>query len=623
MKKFYHSILPYLRKIHLYITLLLVFSFPFSIHFANIIIVIWLFSWLLQVNIKKIKDIPNKIFLILILSFFFLHIVGYFYSENQANALKIINRNLYILLFPLVIISARDLYKENFKNILSFFVVGNILAAIICLLNATISSFYIENGHLIFDAGVQKGLSFFESIGWEGNNFFYGQLSMFQHPSYFAMFIILALVFIIYLKNNYSKNSPNKNKIIKILTNDYIFIIILIFLSGIVFLLSSKINLLIIFLLLIFYIFSSKIKYKYFIFLFIIILSTLFIISNPRFTTFFTNISGKSGNKEIKIQSGVSRLFIWNSSVEVIKKNIIFGVGTGDVQDEISKKFEEKNYTKLLSNSYNLHNDFIETFVKFGIFGFLILISFFIFAFYNAIKQKKFLLLFFLIITILNFFVESMLNRIAGIYYFAFFGSFLIFVQYKTLKFNFVKIKTFTFKNFYKFILILIIISSIISIKIALNKKELVKQNRISLYKLTFFNNQFLNLYKILSPNNLWNQKMNWTTTKEDKNTTIPFKFETSESGTYKISALIKYYENDSTVYPRLTIKANYSDFTFTHKGYYSIKKDNNWHYYNIEIQTDTSKNLQSISGWVLDHTAINGKKHAEVKYIVLKKIEN
>jgi len=78
------------------------------------------------------------------------------------------------------------------------------------------------------------------------------------------------------------------------------------------------------------------------------------------------------------------RISFWISSVDVIKNNFIFGVGTGDHMNSVrlsEKDAERKEILYYLSNS---HNEYLKALLQFGIVGFL----FFINIFYQIFKQN-------------------------------------------------------------------------------------------------------------------------------------------------------------------------------------------------------------------------------------------
>lgn len=612
-----------LEKIHYFSTLALVFSFPFSMHIVKIIILLWILTWLIKIKKSHFKRITNKIYLSAIVLFFILHIISFVYSENTEQALNVTFKLIYFLIFPFIILFNNDLYKRNFKNILSFFVLGNITVSLISLINAFYNSLNLNNGKIIFQASIDPKLPFFKSISDTGNYFFYDHFSIFLHPSYFAMLVVFSIIILTYFKIN--KNSNDKSKLVKLLTNKYILPFILFFQIIIVFLLSSKINVFAVFIVIIFIFFTFKIRYKYIIFIVFISFTTIFIVSNPRFLDFIKNILGNAENKEVQIKSATSRLYIWESSLEIVNENILFGVGAGDVKDALIEKFTIKKYTKLIEKKYNVHNEFLETFVKLGVVGLFVFSLIFIIALKKSIKQNKYLTILFFVLIISNFMVESMLDRITGVYFFSFFVNFLHITDYKSIKIISYKVNYKSFlklQNIIKFWIAIIIISLIISIKIITKKEEIKIVNK----NYTYLDNPVVRsftskMYKLVDENNIWEQKMYWQLPEEDKNTAIPFKIQTNKHGKYEIYSIIKYYKNDSSINSRITIKANYTDSSYDYKSNYYIIKNGVWKYYKTDIQTDTLKTLESISGWVLDHSKVNGEKHAEVKYIGLIKL--
>jgi O-antigen ligase len=118
------------------------------------------------------------------------------------------------------------------------------------------------------------------------------------------------------------------------------------------------------------------------------------------------------------------RLVIWKTSLEIIKQHFVFGVGTGDVKDELLKKYKEKNLLVLFEHKLNTHNQYLETFIALGIIGFLAILAMLILAGIQAIRTGNFLYFVFIILFGFNILVESMLEIQAGVVFFAFFNSF-------------------------------------------------------------------------------------------------------------------------------------------------------------------------------------------------------
>jgi O-antigen ligase len=124
-------------------------------------------------------------------------------------------------------------------------------------------------------------------------------------------------------------------------------------------------------------------------------------------------------------ESTAVRYLIWEQCVKLIGDNFIFGVGVGDAHDELQRAYRENGMTGAAAHNLNAHNQFFQTFVGMGLLGFLLLGFMTFYIFIRGILQKNALLAAFGFTVILNFFVESMLQRADGILFFILFYSLL------------------------------------------------------------------------------------------------------------------------------------------------------------------------------------------------------
>jgi hypothetical protein len=120
------------------------------------------------------------------------------------------------------------------------------------------------------------------------------------------------------------------------------------------------------------------------------------------------------------------RWYFWKAAVHSIRKNRIFGIGTGDVQAELNKTYVETR-SPLDKEWYKRpHNQFLTITLALGIVG-LFIFSFSII--YTAISLRRHLsLLFwpFFIIVVISFLLEDTLETQAGLTFFAFFNSLFV-----------------------------------------------------------------------------------------------------------------------------------------------------------------------------------------------------
>ena len=86
----------------------------------------------------------------------------------------------------------------------------------------------------------------------------------------------------------------------------------------------------------------------------------------------------------------------------------------------------QNNYTNLIGHNYNAHNQYLQTLLSTGIIGIIILLIFSFSPFYFGIKHKDILYISFVIVLILNIFVESMFEARAGVNFIAIMNMLLL-----------------------------------------------------------------------------------------------------------------------------------------------------------------------------------------------------
>ncbi len=129
--------------------------------------------------------------------------------------------------------------------------------------------------------------------------------------------------------------------------------------------------------------------------------------------------------------SVLQRIEYWKASIKLIKNNLLVGVGTGDLNIAFDKYYDKTNSPLDEKNRWRSHNQYLSIFVGLGIFGFL----WFLFTlFYPPIKEGKlfdyFYFVFFITI-LLSMLTEDTIESQAGVTFFAFFNSFLLFGRKK------------------------------------------------------------------------------------------------------------------------------------------------------------------------------------------------
>lgn len=139
----------------------------------------------------------------------------------------------------------------------------------------------------------------------------------------------------------------------------------------------------------------------------------------------YKNNANPSGNTMLM------RFEFWKAAIYIIQRNVWVGVGTGDAQAAFNKAYY-RTETKL-SGDWRLrsHNQFLAITVCFGVFG----LALFVFSlFYPAIALRKKLsglYFIFLFISIVSFLTEDTLESQAGVTFYAYFNSLLLWLGYR------------------------------------------------------------------------------------------------------------------------------------------------------------------------------------------------
>ena len=309
-----------------------------------------------------------------------------------------------LFLIPILILIGYQSNKINLSRILKFFIYGTVSSCLFCLINALISYYFLKND----------------------NAFTYTSLSLFHHPTYFTMYLNF-VVGIIYLNNL----KPIKN--FKLPTN--LSLIIISFLSFFILFASSRIgwitNILVHLFFISYMLYEKKISRKAIIYFLVLMV--------PFSTVIYTNKTIQSRFNEIifytfqkvdqkKVPSSTSdRKKIWSTSLKLVKEKWITGYGTGLSKKVLKEQFKKDGYDFFFKKNYNSHSQYLQVFLDQGVFGFLLLVFFTFGMLFASLKQKDFVYALFLVVMILNFMTESILETQSGVIFFAFFNTIFFF----------------------------------------------------------------------------------------------------------------------------------------------------------------------------------------------------
>ena len=368
---------------------LLCFSLPMPRQVSTIMIALVMLLWVLEGNYtKRLQMLKNRYFFISI-ALYVLYGIGLIYTENFKAGKFEMEQKLSMLVFPLLFFTTH-IDQISVKKMLRGFVLGCALAALICLINASYN-FYLTG---------------------EKEAFLYAKLSLFMHVSYFAMYLCFAVVILLF--ND------------QIVVGRFMQMLLLLFFGVTTILLSSKsgvISLALIFVIKIIHdVVVNKQYYKATIAtLLVLFTASMSYIFFPktfdRFKEMKLSITGNS--KELDSTTG--RVHVWKHALSIIAEHPIAGVGTGDVKDELKKRYKAQNEQLLIEKELNAHNQFLQTGIALGIPGAIVLLGLLLVVAFQTIRHELLVGSLLLLLTFINFLFESMLETQSGVVFIYFF----------------------------------------------------------------------------------------------------------------------------------------------------------------------------------------------------------
>lgn len=396
------------EQLHFILCVSFAFFLPISPKLLPKIIVLLLLNAVLFPFFNKELSLKSKAkTAVLLATPYFLYVAGILYSANTKYGLFDLEVKLSLLVFPLIFFLLPTFTIKRSETVLVSFFWGNLVALVVCFAVALTDYF-------------STGL----------NHFFYMDFSRFIHPSYFAMYLNLAIGIIV-LK--LISSSFINNRLRFLLRSS-----VLVFSLGVV-LLASKLGLLtliLIYLVLFFYLVISRIKKVKELVVILVLIGSLItaisftpVISERFYWAKKALVEGTTNTNES--ESSSVRLLIWKGTLSLSLEHFWTGVGTGDIKDELMKFYKKSGMNTALELKLNPHNQFLETFLAIGIFGLLSLLASLIIPAYYQYKAGNYYYFIFAILIFLNFLTESMLETQAGTVFFGFFASFFSFSTFE------------------------------------------------------------------------------------------------------------------------------------------------------------------------------------------------
>ncbi len=327
--------------------------------------------------------------------------------------MNVLSKQLAIFLFPLLLsITTLDLVKYRGRLLMGF--------SIACTL--TVLYLYADAIHVIWYEGISWKALFTKAF--VNHNF---SLPIDMHATYLSMLLLMALVFIA------KKAVLESNRKYQWLLICCLFVL----LAGLVQLSSKSVLIagLIIFNTAFPWYLKDKKKRNRFLIISIStsVLLLLLILSvgvfRERYLVDLRKDIFKSGN----VQKENWRRERWKASVDLIKESPIIGKGSGSEIGLLREIYFDRQMYSSYLNSMNAHNQYLSFLINSGILGLLIYLGTLGWGCWKAIKRKDLLLVSLMFLTVVLSFSEDILDVNKGIFFYAFFFSFLVLSKRKAI----------------------------------------------------------------------------------------------------------------------------------------------------------------------------------------------
>jgi len=341
-----------------------------------------------RVDFKK-GLVPYLPFIIYFIAFAISALMG----SDGDNIKRYLLRFLPFLIIPTGFSIIR-MKETTLKHSLSAFIIW-------ILINAIFSHFVILKK--LFDKGESLFLFFRKD---------YSYLTLAEtvnlHPTYYSIFILGAILI---LMNRIFFNKKTKHV--------YAYIFLVCYFSFFIIHLSSRMNIaalaLMLFGYILFYFKSKKKLLKGFLLIGLSAILLTAVLYNVRATRYrFQQVFGFTFSNGTRHDDGLDKIKQFKAVYDA-NKNFLIGNGVSRANESIYESYKKSGLSHYAERKYNAHNQYLQSFVGFGIIGVLLLLFILIFYANYFFQNRLYMPLVFVVVISFLFLTESYLERQNGI----------------------------------------------------------------------------------------------------------------------------------------------------------------------------------------------------------------
>jgi O-antigen ligase len=393
------------EQINFLLLQIVIITYPFFVKICNVTIILCFVHWCIWwISKPKAFHFKNGMIWLTMLPYV-LCAISLLYTKNVAAGIFVLDKKMSLLIFPLILGTIPKLSKEQVDKLLYTTCITLSAAAFICLMAA----YYRYWQHI-------PGGFFWKDLTLPLQGF---------HPTYLSLCLNFMIAFLGIKLFSLWKTSSVKTKVASIVA--------IIFFYFLLALLSSKIQLIIAFIILLFLILqhSKVVNYNIAVpLIFVCIVITGWFLRDSYTFERFKHIKTFHYQLDAPVHTFnefTIRLAIADCAMYILKDNLFFGIGAGDVNDELDKTYRKFDYKFGYLDQQNPHNEYLSQLLATGLIGLTVFAFTLGFPLRFAFQQKHTLYLTFIILFAVSFSVESFLERQKGIVFYALFNSLFLF----------------------------------------------------------------------------------------------------------------------------------------------------------------------------------------------------
>lgn len=404
-----------LRKLFFFLVGLTLAIIPFYPVWSEVAVTLLFISGLIAKRSNSSSQISvDKMMLpMFMVAFFAATAISLLVSFNKLEGLSNLHTYIPFVALPILMFYYYNDLIDNKMRLLKVLSGGILAASALCLILAVWRSFYLIDGHVVFNPYISYR-----------NQFVYTYLSVFQYTNTFAMmavFVVAAMLWFLLCKNVQHR---------KWLIYTAIGLSILM-----VFLLSSRTNVYALFGVLYYSVLIFYIRYKRLVhsILLAFAVTGLFVVfqtCNYRVMNLSQTVTSYITEEDILLEDGKLihhpesidgvniRFKMWETGARLASEYWTTGCGIGDYKEFLRINYLLDGLGEAYHKCYDQHNQYLETLGTTGILGLALLIAMMGYALYQAWRYRNYLLFCSLFILALNMLLESMFNRYSGSLFF-------------------------------------------------------------------------------------------------------------------------------------------------------------------------------------------------------------